>query len=57
MLIFEHIFNAKQDNYEKDKNNSDPFYPLVVFLVEFLVLTVGKEYHKGEKENKKGCEN
>jgi hypothetical protein len=39
-LIFEQIFNKKQQYYKSDKDDPYPNNALIIFLMEFLILLI-----------------
>jgi hypothetical protein len=57
LLIFKHLFNGKEDNYEKDKGNAHPFNTFVVFCMQLLVLFVCQEDRHCKKNDKHNGKN
>jgi len=51
------MFNDEQKNYKTDKGDQDPFYPLIGFLVEFLIFSVHQCHYYGESNNKEESKN
>nr|WP_313810015.1 hypothetical protein [Allomuricauda sp.] len=52
LLIFEKIFDQKEEDYENHKGYQDPLNPFIVFSVPQSVFFIG-EYHNQYKCHKK----